>query len=308
MSRSGIVTTDDSLELLLDTICNTFGAVVFISILASVLAQNSAPRPVTPEETDVAIEVTFAQQRKLAELQQQTALLETQLQQQENLLERFSSPEALTLAQQLLQDTTSHAELTAQKTQAVEAMVLTERQQLELERILQNQLSQIEQRQQEQKDAENDLRNLDTLEGHTAEVRRVHETTKFGFTFALDNGRLYAVHVSDDPRSDLMSISINRNHCTVTEVAGTTTIRPIANGGILLRDAADAEQLARSELQVVNQRFIIRLFVARDSFAEYLPVKEAMVDLGLEYSIEVMEGDDVELTLTDRVQERTFVQ
>ncbi len=308
MSRSGIVTTDDSLELLLDTICNTFGAVVFISILASVLAQNSAPRPVTPEETDVAIEVTFAQQRKLAELQQQTALLETQLQQQENLLERFSSPEALTLAQQLLQDTTSHAELTAQKTQAVEAMVLTERQQLELERILQNQLSQIEQRQQEQQDAENDLRNLDTLEGHTAEVRRVHETTKFGFTFALDNGRLYAVHVSDDPRSDLMSISINRNHCTVTEVAGTTTIRPIANGGILLRDAADAEQLARSELQVVNQRFIIRLFVARDSFAEYLPVKEAMVDLGLEYSIEVMEGDDVELTLTDRVQERTFVQ
>ncbi len=308
MSRSGIVTTDDSLELLLDTICNTFGAVVFISILASVLAQNSAPRPVTPEETDVAIEVTFAQQRKLAELQQQTALLETQLQQQENLLERFSSPEALTLAQQLLQDTTSHAELTAQKTQAVEAMVLTERQQLELERILQNQLSQIEQRQQEQQDAENDLRNLDTLEGHTAEVRRVHETTKFGFTFALDNGRLYAVHVSDDSRSDLMSISINRNHCTVTEVAGTTTIRPIANGGILLRDAADAEQLARSELQVVNQRFIIRLFVARDSFAEYLPVKEAMVDLGLEYSIEVMEGDDVELTLTDRVQERTFVQ
>lgn len=308
MSRSAAANTDDSLELLLDTICNTFGAVVFITILASVLAQNSAPRPVAPEETAAAIEVTHAQQRRLAELQQQTALLEIQLQQQQNLIDRFSSSEALTLAEQLLSDSSSQTELAEQKTQAVEQMVLSERQQLELERILQTQLSQLQKQKQEQQDAENDLRNLDTLAGHTAEVRRVHETTKFGFTFALDDGRLYAVHVSDDPRADLMSLTINRNHCTVQEDSGTTTIKPIPGGGILLRGVANAQQLARAEMQDVSQRFIIRLFVAKDSFAEYLPVKEAMVELGLEYAISVMDGDDVELTLTDRVQDRTFVQ
>ncbi len=59
MSRRQMISSDDSLELLLDTICNTFGAVIFISILASILAQNSAPESASPEETSAAIEETY---------------------------------------------------------------------------------------------------------------------------------------------------------------------------------------------------------------------------------------------------------
>ena len=59
---------------------------------------------------------------------------------------------------------------------------------------------------------------------------------------------------------------------------------------------------------MVSKSFVVRLFVAKDSFTEFLPVKEALTELGLEYALEIMPGEDVELVLTDRTQDRTFVQ
>ena len=52
--------TLDSLELLLDTICNTFGAVIFISMLLAVLVTNSASSvPVKTSTQNAAQEYGF---------------------------------------------------------------------------------------------------------------------------------------------------------------------------------------------------------------------------------------------------------
>ena len=48
--------------------------------------------------------------------------------------------------------------------------------------------------------------------------------------------------------------------------------------------------------------------MACSGFAEFLPVKEALTELGLEYALETMPGEDVELVLTDKTQDRTYVQ
>ena len=308
MSRRQMISTDDSLELLLDTICNTFGAVIFISILASILAQNSAPDSASPEETTAAIEETYTRQRELSELRRRQQTMESQLAQQEELIRRFSNEESVSLAMQIHQDAQLQAKMSAQKTHAADAIEVTERERLQLERAMQERLKELNEAKSRQTEAANNLRDIETDHGHTAEVRRVHETTKFGFTFALDNGRLYSVHTSEDQNANDMDLMINRDDCEVLEVRGVTTIRPLKTAGLPIRGIVSAQQDAKSKLAVVGKQFVVRLFVAKDSFAEFLPVKEAMTGLGLEYALEIMPGDDVELFLSDKVQDRTFVQ
>jgi len=308
MSRRQMISTDDSLELLLDTICNTFGAVIFISILASILAQNSAPDSASPEETTAAIEETYTRQRELSELRRRQQTMESQLAQQEELIRRFSNEESVSLAMQIHQDAQLQAKMSAQKTDAADAIEVTERERLQLERAMQERLKELNEAKSRQTEAANNLRDIETDHGHTAEVRRVHETTKFGFTFALDNGRLYSVHTSEDQNANDMDLMINRDDCEVLEVRGVTTIRPLKTAGLPIRGIVSAQQDAKSKLAVVGKQFVVRLFVAKDSFAEFLPVKEAMTGLGLEYALEIMPGDDVELFLSDKVQDRTFVQ
>jgi len=308
MSRRQMISTDDSLELLLDTICNTFGAVIFISILASILAQNSAPDSASPEETTAAIEESYTRQRELSELRRRQQTMESQLVQQEELIRRFSNEQSVSLAMQINQDSQSQAKMSAQKTDTADAIELTERERLQLERAMQEQLKELKEAKNRQTEAANNLRDIETDHGHTAEVRRVHETTKFGFTFALDNGRLYSVHTSEDQNANDMDLMINRDDCEVLEVGGVTTIRPLKTAGLPIRGIVSAQQDAKSKLAAVGKLFVVRLFVAKDSFAEFLPVKEAMTELGLEYALEIMPGDDVELFLSDKVQDRTFVQ
>jgi hypothetical protein len=48
--------------------------------------------------------------------------------------------------------------------------------------------------------------------------------------------------------------------------------------------------------------------VARDSFTEFHQIKEVLRELQLEYSLQITTGDDVELFLSEKVQDRTFVQ
>jgi hypothetical protein len=51
----------------------------------------------------------------------------------------------------------------------------------------------------------------------------------------------------------------------------------------------------------------IRLFVSKDSFPEFLSVKDVLVELQLEYEVILFEDDAAELFLTSR-QIRSFVQ
>ena len=309
MSRRQLISPDDSLELLLDTICNTFGAVIFISMLASILVQNSTPPGASAQETAAAIEQTSQRQRELSELQRRQQLLDTQLTQQEELIRRFSSTESISLAIQIHDDTKSQVQMESQKSDAAEAVVEAEREQLQVQQALQAQLQKLKEITAEQADAESKLRNMQATVGHTAEIRRVHETTKFGYTFALDNGRLYAIHKSDgSATNNEFSLTLNRDDCDVLQSGGGTVIRPIADKGILLRDSATAEQDAKDALKPVSKTFVVRLFVARDSFGDFLPVKEALHSLDLEYIIEPMPGDDVELHLSEKTQDKSYAQ
>lgn len=78
--------------------------------------------------------------------------------------------------------------------------------------------------------------------------------------------------------------------------------------GLAIRDNADAREQAKQRFRGIGSRFVVRLFVARDSFTEFHAVKEALRELQIEYSLQITTGEDVELFLSEKVQDRTFVQ
>ncbi|MFM7055999.1 MAG: hypothetical protein ACKO2P_03650 [Planctomycetota bacterium] len=308
MSRRPHIAPDDSLELLLDTICNTFATVIFISMLASLLAQNSAPEAMDAAEVAAAQKAVAQLELEAEQLAERRAALERELAQQSALLDRFASSETLQLASSLQELLTDHTQLLAESNAAAAALLQSEQQQLQLEQTLARQQDELQQQEQQQATLASQLSELETREGREAVIRRVHETDKFALTYALDNGRLYSVHTLSGPGTEFTDVTINRTDCLVVERGQRTEITMNPTAGVAIRDNADARQQARERFRNVGSRFVVRLFVARDSFPEFHEIKEALRELQLEYSLQIATGDDVELYLSEKIQDRTFVQ
>lgn len=308
MSRRAHLSPDDSLELLLDTICNTFATVIFISMLASLLAQNSAPQTMNAAEVAAATQAVAQLELDAEQLADRRAALERELAQQSALLDRFASSETLQLATAVRNLLSEHTQLLADSNAAAEDLLETEQQQLELEQSLVRLREELQRQQQDHQATASELSELETRQGREAVIRRVHETDKFALTYALDNGRLYSVHTLSGPGSDVTDVTINRTDCLVTERNGRTEITMKPTAGVAIRDNADAREQARQRFRNVGSSFVVRLFVARDSFTEFHQIKEVLRELQLEYSLQITTGDDVELFLSEKVQERTFVQ
>ena len=308
MSRRAHLAPDDSLELLLDTICNTFATVIFISMLASLLAQNSAPQTMNAAEVAAATQAVAQLELDAEQLADRRAALERELAQQSALLDRFASSETLQLATAVRNLLSEHTQLLADSNAAAEDLLQTEQQQLELEQSLVRLREELQRQQQDHQAAASELSELETRQGREAIIRRVHETDKFALTYALDNGRLYSVHTLSGPGSDVTDVTINRTDCLVTERNGRTEITMKPTAGVAIRDNADAREQARQRFRNVGSSFVVRLFVARDSFTEFHQIKEVLRELQLEYSLQITTGDDVELFLSEKVQDRTFVQ
>jgi len=308
MSRRAHLAPDDSLELLLDTICNTFATVIFISMLASLLAQNSAPQAMNVAEAAAATQAVAQLELDAEQLADRRAALERELAQQSALLDRFASSETLQLATAVRNLLSEHSRLLADSNVAAEDLLQTEQQQLELEQSLARLREELQRQQQDHQAVASQLSELETRQGREAVIRRVHETDKFALTYALDNGRLYSVHTLSGPTNDVTEVTINRTDCLVMEQNGRTEITMIPTAGVAIRDNADAREQARQRFRSVGSSFVVRLFVARDSFTEFHQIKEVLRELQLEYSLQITTGDDVELFLSEKVQDRTFVQ
>jgi hypothetical protein len=80
------------------------------------------------------------------------------------------------------------------------------------------------------------------------------------------------------------------------------------SAGLQIHGTANASERARLRFGSIPRAFVVQLFVARDSFADFLSIREALTGLNLEYSLQVMPGEDVELFLSEQVRNRTYVQ
>jgi hypothetical protein len=306
MSRRKLA-VPDSLELLLDTICNTFGAVIFISILLSLLVRDSGLRKGAaglPEEVSAVI---AARNQEIAQAKARQTVLEMQLAQQQDVLERFANEESKGLATEILIAADNQVQLLERRIGVVNEMTQAESQALTMEATMKQQALELQQAQQRHRVLKQELQQATTLSSRTARIPRVRKTAKFGLAYMLHDGCLYRATTPDG--------LIDETDCVRTAANGTVRITPREDSGMPLQpkpvdDQQDVTQTMKlqAKFQRIDQTSqFVRLFVSRNSFAQFIPVKDALIEQGLEYEVILFPNDEAELFLSDQTRE-SFVQ
>lgn len=298
MTRRNSGIAADSLELLLDTICNTFGAVIFISMLVAILVQRGPAETPVAEQVDPETRVKETEQQ-IEAAKERLRVLTLQQHQQEVVTSRFSSSESIELATELKRNNDAIVILTNQEAEASSDIHQTLGQIVQLEQRHEKAKADYQTTKDELSNFQQQLTEQQQLVGRTARIPRLRKTTKDSVVYALDDGRLFQVTTKD--------LRIDTTDCERLDVDQKIVIRlrPTAGIPILLKGSNDA---AKQKFRGMSTKdFFIQLFVARDSFEQFLPLKDAIVAAGYEYEVRIMDGDDVELILGDDAQD-SFVQ
>lgn len=286
----------DSLELLLDTICNTFGAVIFISMLLAILAEGRSPTS-NADVSAVANRMMAEQERTNTSARAHLSNLRRLLDEQAELLAAFSDPNS----QQLADEITSAAE--AQKT-AIESRNEQLRVLAEQEAETAVKRHELAQAEQKRSDLRKQLKKVtDALAaasksaGRTARTSRVRPAVGSGVSFMLHNRRLFRTATPEG--------EIDSDDCELLTRGTVNVLVPRPTGGLLIPAATPAIRGRFSGFD--PRRHYVRLFVAQDSFAEFLAVKDVLVEMLFEYEVILFEDQAAELFMTSK-QIKSFVQ
>ncbi len=281
-------TRSGSLELLLDTICNTFGGILFISILVVVLL-NMVKRQIAIEAPKPSAQLEMLSlKRRLSTLQQELATLRTMARQQEDLRDMIVSPELEALAEQLKVSEETSRELVSR---ANRVLLDTCESQAEVNRIataLKGTADGLRKAKEELARVETELRGEIQARTRTAKLPVPRDTFKDEVALFLKEGRL-TCYAKVGPGGGLTP---NTQECEEKadrkgryaeprDGAGT----PVDLGG------GAAERLSAQLAHYDPDRCYLAVAVWPDSFAHFGVVRNLMVQLHFEYRLIPMEKD-----------------
>lgn len=293
MSRRSAATSD-SLDLLLDAICNTFGGILFIALLVVLLLQfNSDHRsePMTSgptiseqefEQIQRELAMRHEELRRLRELrrgQQQTlaALVPDSLDQLIQEYERISRQrdELRESAEQLLREL-------AQRTQQVQN-IQTRLQQLEMD------LTSARREVAELQDQAEQERATRRQEMRTPVVR--NSATKSSVGLVLQYGRLYLWH-----RYDQFGARLGLNDAefvVIGEDAAGFRTTPIPTAGVPLDGTPESNRQIRDRLRQFSPiRNYLTVVVRPDSHGAFKHLRTAMMESGFDYRLMPTSNED----------------
>ncbi len=282
MSRRG-APSGDSLDLLLDTICNTFGGILFIAMLVVILT-NQMSREASPTEPTAQNSRALRTMRgQLSESDATLTKLRQAVRQKEDLERQFADPdsrELLTTLHELDDDTTSmimdRNEKLANVAESQASLIESAR---ELERLTQM-LAEAQLRLERKKQV---LQNDTALRSRTSQTPKQRATQKTPVAYFLKGGRLCAVAKKDEngaavPNDDEVRF--------VDDPAGGKYVEPIENAGLpIAPDGSNAEQIGEKLSSFEKEKNYLSILVYKDSFANFESLKNEMIRSGFEYQL-----------------------
>jgi hypothetical protein len=294
----------DSLDLLLDTICNTFGGILFIAMLVVILT-NQLSRDAGPSAPSAESSRVLRRLRgELTESESRLTKLRQAVRQKEDLERQFADPESLGLLESLRSLDDSSDELLNERTQKLtdvaESQADLEETARELERLAQR-LAEAKERLQLEKQR---LEQEASLRSRTSEVPQQRATQKAAIPFFLKAGRFISfVHRDEDGE-----IVHNEAETTILEEApGKKYIEVVPGAGIAVAvDGSNAADIAARLADFDKTKHFLSVFVFKDSFANFESLKNEMIRSGFEYHL-VPFRDDARVYLGDQT-EPVFVQ
>lgn len=301
MSRRGLG-TPNSLDLLLDTICNTFGSVLFLAILVSVILRttSSLESHVQDEAVSAAewAELTLQDEIFAARLE---SLRQTRLQQGALTTDAFS-PTRRALMDRFREASVSNQRLRQQKSrltdEIAEARKATDASRNDLRRLE----SEVADAHEKAVAIEQRLQKEFKQRERIAALPVERATSKAEVAAIVRYQRLYMVHQYDD---QFNPIGYNEKDFVLVEEKSThVTITPKVYGGLPLDAASAREDLITRLRGFAPERHYIAVFVFDDSFEIFEMVKRVIVELGFEYRLVPMATGEIlsEGSVDSRVQ------
>ncbi|TWT66365.1 hypothetical protein [Allorhodopirellula solitaria] len=280
-----------SFELFLDTICNTFGGIVFLAILLAVMLQNRAM--VQMEESDAGTQASAEQVRKtmaeLAEVSSKQQLLKMSLSAMPSRRTSVDDREFLRLQQrqsQLMQGIDA-----ALAGEADTSKLLAERLEANAVQRLENAAIPEELREARRLAAttRSEFKRLVDSKQETLRVPRVRSSGRSSLLVLIQDSKLYLAKM---PSS--FSRGFNEKQVSTRTAADTgIEITPIANTGWDLRRGEGAREFQHLVQQAKSGGHAITIAIWPDSYEQFSDLRERMIESGVLYQLWPQSNDDV---------------
>lgn len=286
----------DSLELLLDTICNTFGGVLFIAILVIILTQlTGKTRRPEPQEAGSPEAVRLLGD-KIARLRAEIATLRQVRSTQELLEDQLASTDNKTLAETRTQIRATRDALATERDQLLLDIVRREAQRREHRNAAAALMRQVAAAAHDLEDIRARAQKERATRTREARMPTVHETHKRPVPAVIRYGRLYIWHRYERSGE---RVGLNTEEFVILgEDADGVLTSPKPTAGIPLT-AGDslADTIAERLRGFDSEHAYIDAAVRPDSFAHFQYLRNALVKLGYEYRLLPLQE---ETTLLDR--------
>ena len=295
----------DSLELLLDTICNTFGGVLFIAILVVMLLQQTGKGVSPPPPVTVPPEKLHDLSQQITELTAELIRLKANRESQISIVESFSTEEVRELIQRRRELAAKETELQIKANELLAQNAIlaarVEADRAENSKVKQDLDDALREKQQTQTVLEN-ARKSRTAEARLPIMRPPGARQEIGLV--LRYGRLYVWHRYDQFHNRQ---GLNTDDFVIVgEEDGGILTAPKPTGGIPLDDSAPSKEAIRRLLRQFDPRTCYLVPIVRpDSFAAFARFRDVALELGFNYRLMPVETNS---PVVDRGGSATGVQ
>jgi myosin heavy subunit len=289
---------NDSLDLLLDTICNTFGGIVFLSILVVLLADSgTSDAPPKPDMRRL-----IENRRNLAKSSAKLESLRREAQQVEKLKKLLTDAETESLLQEMIRQQQSADRLQRKRDSDLGNLADSQVQINQTVEELQRLRKDIAATRERRSAAEQRLKEEQAVRSRTSELPRARETTKKQVGFFLKNGELCA-YTAIDASGNLKQNAVESK----VEISnGRRFAGPIAGKGLTVDlQGKNSKAIAAKFAKFDKDKHFLTMVVWGDSFEQFSTVKETIVRLGFKYQFLPQVDEKIPLGLpteTQRVQ------
>jgi hypothetical protein len=275
-----------SLDLFLDTICNTFGGIVFLAILIAVLVQMRSKAPTSQQSDTVPVTAEEYHQiamqvEELSSERRRLAVAIAQLQ----LMQGNSDDAAVAEQRKILE--AKRLELEAQLAKQTDVTESVAKQMQENQEI-QEEIDALQQQLIESQAAlEQEQSALDEALADNMEVLKlpkVQRSFKSNIIMILQYGRLYAIY---EPRSK----STFEKHVVATPVGMDLLVEPIRQAGWDLSDSLQRKDASDYLASHSVGSYFVSVAAFADSFADFAELKSLVLELGHDYQLQPFPND-----------------
>lgn len=282
-----------SLDLLLDTICNTFGGVLFLAILFAVLLRNPRAEPTpeepTQEEYEEASLKMLALENQLQEAQARLETLQRAAETQTDLMQQIATPEGNVAI--------AHWKATQAQYDALAAVRLKVLARLDARQAALDQSNadnldldeQLKHLTEALRMAEIELKKEVEARTQNARLPKQRTSAKMEIATVMRYGRFYIWHKQVGPFGKDLNTD---EFVIVADETHQVEVTPKPYAGTPINSSPESREALKKRLSAFRpDRVLIAVVVFDDSFDRFQDLKRVLIEQGFDYRI-LPKGDE----------------